>query len=202
MTKYWGGHVLLDPADLGRMFSTGDSWANLPSVYDEVQEESLVKLEEVKSYFDFIPAREADYLELYFFKRLRQTAIAELFNVSQPTVCYRLQRGAARLRYLIDLPEVKEDVMREDLRKVISDETDVSIMLGMVRTTCQSDVARSLGVTQGFVRHRFLRTVDRLERMVGMGVYVEVFKMVATNLNILKDTCRSSWSDDLIHSLC
>jgi len=202
MSNYWGGHVLLDPNDIERMFSQEDAWSQLPSLWEEPQEESLAQLEEVRPLLDKIPPREADFIELYFFKRLRQTAIAELYNVSQPTVCYRLQKGAARLRFLLGLPEFEVGDMETDLRSVISDEMDVQIMLGMVRTTCQSDVARELGVTQGFVRHRFLRTVDRIERMAGMDVYVQVFKKVGENLNILKNTCRAAWSEDVIHSLC
>lgn len=200
-SNYWGGHVLLDPSDLERMFSEEDSWASLPSVWEEVQEESLTRLEEVKEHLDALPPREADFIELYFFSRLRQTAIAELYNVSQPTVCYRLQRGAARLRYLIERPEHSLSEMKKALDKVVRDPVDVQIMIKMVESTCQSDVARDLGVSQGFVRHRFLRTIDRLVDVPGMDTYVEIFRGVATNLNILKNTCRSSWSDDLVYSV-
>ena len=201
-SNYWGGHVLLDPSDLERMYSQEDSMAKLPTVWDELQEDSLLQLDVVRSLLDQLPPREADYIELYFFQRLRQTAIAQLFNVSQPTVCYRLQRGAQRLRFLLDLPEYTMGDMEKDLQGVITDHVDISIMLGMVRTTCQSDVARELGVTQGFVRHRFLRTIGRLERMSGMGTYVEIFRLVEGNLNILKNTSRSSWSEEVIHSVC
>jgi hypothetical protein len=78
---------------------------------------------------------------------------------------------------------------------------DVKIMLGMVRTTCQSDVARELGVSQGFVRHRFLRTINRIEQMANMDIYVDLFRKVEGNLNILKNTCRAAWNEDVIHSI-
>lgn len=198
----WGGHILLDPNDLERMFSEEDGLGELPSIWDELQEESLFQLDQVKDLLDQLPPREADFIELYFFSRLRQTAIATLYNVSQPTVCYRLQRGAMRLKYLIEMPEYTMADMERDLQGVLGDETDIRIMLGMVQTTCQSDVARDLGVTQGFVRHRFFRTIDKLERMEGMEEYVKIFRMVADNLNILKNTCRASWSEEVIHSFC
>ena len=199
---YGGGYILLDPSDLERMFSEDNSWANLPTVNDEVPESSLIKLDRVREYLDQLPPREADFIELYFFNHVRQTAIAELFNVSQPTVCYRLQRGAARLRYLIEMPEFEFEQMEEELAQVLDDPTDVRIMTEMVRTTCQSDVARGLSVTQGFVRHRFLRTIDRLKGREGMDMYVKIFQLVAENLNILKNSCRSSWAEEIIHSVC
>jgi DNA-directed RNA polymerase specialized sigma subunit len=198
----WGGHLLYDPADLERVFSIDEhSLDTLPTVWEELQEDGLELLEQVKGYLDLIPPREADFIELYFFRRLRQTAIAELFNVSQPTVCYRLQRGAARLRYLIELPEFDLEEMTRDLDGVLSSKMDRTIMVRMTETTCQSEVARELGVSQGLVRHRFLRTISRLEGIPGMEVYVDLFQRVARHPNILRNTNRAEWPEDLIHSI-
>lgn len=201
-SSYWGGHVLIDPNDMERMFSEEDGFAQLPSVWEETSEDGLLQLDNVREVLDQVPPREADFIELYFFKRLRQTAIADLYNISQPSVVYRLQRGARRLRYLIEMPEYDRDQMEADLAAVVPDEVDVKIMLGMVDTTCQSEVARDLGVTQGFVRHRFLRTIDRLEDIEGMDTYVAVFRHVSNNSNIMKNTCRAAWPEELIYSLC
>ena len=98
MSNYWGGHVLVDPADMERMFSEEDSLSQLPSIWEEPQEDSLFQLDTVKQVLDRVPPREADFIELYFFKRLRQTTIAELYNISQPSVVYRLQRARGRFR--------------------------------------------------------------------------------------------------------
>jgi hypothetical protein len=201
MANHWGGLILMEPSDLERMFSQEDAMSTLPSVWEELQDESLPMLNQVTDLLEMLPPREADFIELYFFKKLRQTAIAELYNVSQPTVCYRLQRGAARLRFLIELPTFRMDDMKEDLQGVFEDPVDVEIMLGMARSTCQSEVARDLGGTQGFVRHRFLRSLRKLREHSDMGIYVEVFEMVEKNLNILKDTCRATWGEEVIHSI-
>lgn len=201
MSNYWCSHIVLDPSDIERMFSNEDSLSTYPSTTEVLSEESLYDLERVKGVLDQIPAREADFVELYFFNRVRQTTIAEMFNISQPTVCYRLQRAAERIRYLLDTPKYDAWLMEQDLRGVLTDPVDIKIMLGMVRTTCQSEVAQELGVTQGFVRHRFFRTIDRLKRMRGMDVYVAVFEHVSKNLNILKETHRAKWSEPVIHVL-
>jgi DNA-directed RNA polymerase specialized sigma24 family protein len=199
MSNYWCSHIVLDPSDIERMFSTEDGLGTYPSAHEELSEDSKVEMSQVKQVLDQIPAREADFVELYFFSKVRQTTIAELFNISQPTVCYRLQRAAERLRYLIDMPVHDIWLMEQDLRGVLTDDTDIKIMLGMIRTTCQSEVAQELGATQGFVRHRYFRTIDRLKQMRGMEQYVEVFEHVAANLNILKETHRSKWSDPVVY---
>lgn len=199
MISYWCSHIVLDPSDIERMFSTEDAISSYPSAHEELSDESKIEMARVQEVLDQIPAREADFVELYFFKKVRQTTIAELFNISQPTVCYRLQRAAERLRYLIDMPVHDAWLMEQDLRGVLTDEKDIQIMLGIVRTTCQSEVAQELGVTQGFVRHRYFRTIDRLKQMRGMDRYVEVFEHVAQNLNILKETHRSKWSDPVVY---
>jgi hypothetical protein len=92
-------------------------------------------------------------------------------------------------------------LLEQDLRGVLTDEVDIKIMLGMLRTTCQSEVAQEIGVTQGFVRHRYFRTIDRLKKMRGMETYVQMFEHVAANLNILKETHRSAWSDPVVYAL-
>jgi len=201
MANNWGGLVLMDPNDLERMFSQEDSLSELPSVWEGLQEESLPLLEQVTNLLDMLPPREADFIELYFFKRIKQTAIAELYNVSQPTVCYRLQRGAARLCFLVGLPPFDSATMKEDLLKVLLEPIDVDIMMGMVQSTCQSEVARKLGGTQGYVRHRFLRSLKKLRELPEMETYVKVFEMVEKNLNILNNTCRATWGEEVIYSI-
>jgi DNA-directed RNA polymerase specialized sigma24 family protein len=181
------------------MFSNEDGLSQFPSTTEELSDESKAELEQVKGVLEKIPPREADFVELYFFQRIRQTTIAELFNISQPTVCYRLQRAAARIRYLLDMPNYDPWLMEQDLRGVLTDPKDIQIMMGMVSTTCQSEVAKGLGVTQGFVRHRYFRSIERLKKMRGMEQYVRVFEHVAGNLNILKETHRSKWAEPVIY---
>jgi len=199
MSNYWCSHIVLDPSDMERIFSNEDGLSAYPSTTETLSEESMLELEQVREVLDQIPPREADFVELYFFQRLRQTTIAEMFNISQPTVCYRLQRAASRLRYLIDMPTHDLWLMEQDLRGVLTDPKDIRIMIGMVETTCQSEVAKRMGVTQGFVRHRFFRTIERLKKMRDMDQYVRVFEHVAGNLNILKETQRSQWNEAVIY---
>ncbi len=196
---YWGGHFVVDPADFEAMYSNEDGMGFVDfSFVEALREDRVGDFEKVKNALSRLPPREADFLELYFFNKVRQAAIAEVFGISQPSVCYRLKRAAARIKYLLTLPDYDLDQTEIDLKSVLSDPIDVRIMVEMVETTCQSDVARSMGVTQGYVRHRFFRTLQALEGMNGMEQYVVLFKHVAAHLNILKENPQCAWTEAVV----
>lgn len=159
------------------------------SADEHINEESEEKLERVRGILDRIPPREADFVDLYYFKQKRQTDIANIFRVSQPTVCYRLQRAAERIRFLLQLPAFDVEAARPTIRATLDDPTDVEIMVRMYETTCQSEVAKIMGVSQGFVRHRFIRSISRL-KAAGHGEIATMFSIIAANLNILREVQR------------
>jgi len=201
MSRFWGNHVVFDRSDFEAMFSDEHGLHNYPSFSEELSPESVEKLEQIKEVLDLIPAREADFLELYYFKKVTQTGISNLFDVSQPTVCYRLQKATRRLQYLMGLPTHNLGDIEKDVRGVLTNEIDIQIMLLMAEKTCQSEVARELGVGQGLVRHRFLKYLEKFKKIPNMENCVELFEYVSENFNILKDTSRTSWEDPVIYSL-
>jgi DNA-binding Lrp family transcriptional regulator len=189
--SWWSGHKILDPTELEARFSTEDGMAFMDAlVSEEMTDESHALLDRVKAVMDQIPPREADFIELYYFRRIKQTSIAAIFGVSQPTVCYRLQRAAARIRFLLMLPDVDQAELETAAKAVLDDPVDVQILLLMLATTCQSEVAKRLNVSQGFVRHRFIRSIEKLRRAGGYEAYVALFELIATNLNILREVQR------------
>lgn len=157
-----GGYHMMDPYSIETRFSMEDSLASLDSITEEVSEETRFELGKLKNILALLPNREADFLELYYFRKLKQTDIANVFKVSQPTVCYRLNRATTRVRFLLGLPKVDEDQMWQDLQAIFPDNLDCQILKAMYDTTCQSEAARSLGVSQGLVRHRFLRSIKTM----------------------------------------
>lgn len=201
MSRFWGNHVIFERADFEAMFSEEHGLHNYPSFSEELSPESSEKLDQIKEVLNFIPPREADFLELYFFQKVTQTGISQLFGVSQPTVCYRLQKATKRLQYLLGLPTYQLDEIEKDVRGVLTNELDVQIMVLMLKKTCQSEVARELGVGQGLVRHRFLKYLKLFQKIPNMEKSFEVFTYVAENFNILKDTNRTSWEDPITYSL-
>jgi DNA-directed RNA polymerase specialized sigma24 family protein len=193
---YWSGHKVIDPSELESRFCVEDGLGFLDVTGNEsISDESQERLEEVRKILDHLPAREADFVELYFFRHLKQTDIATIFRVSQPTVCYRLQRAATRIRFLLALPQVRPGEIDRVLDEMLDDPLDVQIMGLMYETTCQSEVAKRLGVSQGLVRHRFIRTIEMMAQQTKLSKYTQLFQMIADNLNILREVQRPSWGD-------
>lgn len=177
---------------------------------------------------DRIPDKEADLIFLYFIQRKRQLDIATIFNITQAAVSYRLERGIQRIRFLLSIPQITEDELRTDLPAVFptlspcpkchakgkelaancelcggkrSILIDVAILVGMWKTTCQSEVASTLGLTQGRVRHRFFKAVEVLqsaaEKDEKYEPYFKVYAAIAKGkaFNILREVKLPQWSD-------
>jgi DNA-directed RNA polymerase specialized sigma24 family protein len=153
---------------------------------------------------DRIPQKEADLIRLYFLKDKRQADIASIFQITQAAVSYRLNRGLHRLQFLLSIPQITEEELQQDLPDVFPQQIDIDILIGMWDTTCQSEVAERLQLTQGRVRHRFFRAVDTLKeaatRDKRFQPYYEVFSAIASKggkggFNILREVRLPQWQD-------
>jgi len=194
---WWSGHKLIDSYELESRFSNEDSFSELGiSISEEMDEETLEKVDRIKEILHKLPPREADFVELYFFKKMRQTDIAALFCVTQPTVCYRLQRASDRLKYLLSLPRISTDDLRESFQGLFKDPIDIEIMIKMFETTCQSEVAKELNVSQGLIRHRFLRSIKVLRAQPHLADILDMYEKLSANLNILREVQRPSMPKD------
>jgi hypothetical protein len=200
------GYVIpVDPAELANRFST-------PSLEDELLEmedehtgvRELLAEEEnyegrIAPLLDRIPKREADLIYLYFIQKKRQADIAVIFNVTQAAISYRLDRGLKRIKFLLSIPQVTEEDIRRDLPGVFK-EIDVNILVGMWQTTCQSQVAENLGLTQGRVRHRFFKAVrvlkEAADRDEKFSPYYKVFSAISgKKFNILREVKLPQWAN-------
>lgn len=77
---------------------------------------------------------------------------------------------------------------------------DVCILVGMWITTCQSEVAKTLNLTQGRVRHRFFKAVQTLETAAAENEkfepYRKIFSEIASKrFNILREVKLPQWAD-------
>lgn len=193
------GYVIpVDPAQLANRLvapaldADEDEIDTLEMVFAESDYESRIA-----PLLDRIPQREADLIYLYFIKKKRQADIAAIFEVTQAAISYRLDRGIKRIKFLLSIPQVTEDEIRTDLSPVFR-AIDVDILVGMWETTCQSEVATRLNLTQGRVRHRFFRAVKALEDLAARdqtyAPYQKVFSAVAgKNFNILREVKLPQW---------
>jgi DNA-directed RNA polymerase specialized sigma24 family protein len=204
------GYVIpVDPAELANRFADPDS------LLDECEREDAEEVEALFSGDDYetrilplldrIPKREADLIDLYYVCKKRQADIATIFGVTQAAISYRLDRGIQRIKFLLSIPDVLEEDMREDL-KGLFEQIDINILVGMWKTTCQSEVAKELQLTQGRVRHRFFKAVDTLKREVEQaGVrdeisvytpYHKIFSSISSKkFNILRAVQLPQWAN-------
>ncbi len=152
-------------------------------------EEDLPLIENIHALMALLPPVEADFLDLYYFKHCRQTDIARIFAVSQPTVCYRLRRAVDRIKFLRRYLLIDVDHMQETLLSFLKDPTDVLILRTMYESTCQMETSRRLQMSQGKVRHRFLRSLERLKSCQDLDIapYRQLFLDINDHLNILKE---------------
>lgn len=163
------GYVIpIDPSELANRFAAPDHSLDEPEPEEETEVESLFSGEayeaRIAPLLERIPQREADLIYLYYIQKKRQADIAEIFEVTQAAISYRLDRGLQRIKFLLSIPDVTEEEMRRDLADAFQ-EIDVNILVGMWQTTCQSEVASTLGLTQGRVRHRFFKSVGTLKEL-------------------------------------
>lgn len=216
------GYVVpLDPNELNRFVAydprNDDSF--LDDMDGELSADELEELEQemaqlmetagyresVKPLLDKIPPREADIIELYYLRGKRQADIAIIFGVTQAAVSYRLGRGILRIKYLLDMPQVTRDQMIEDLSRAFTCEdgmhVDVKILVNMWETSCQSEIAKILGLTQGRVRHRFFKAVEKLQDLSladsRLEPYSEIFSKIIEEkkFNILREVKLPQWSN-------
>jgi len=209
------GYVIpVDPAELAARYPSSSG------IHDE-EEELLSSLEaaadistddvsepfleagyeaQVEPLLDRIPEREADLIYLYYILKKRQADIAVIFEVTQAAISYRLDRGLQRIKFLLSIPQVSEEDLRADLPRIFPQKIDVDILVGMWATTCQSEVANLLGLTQGRVRHRFFKAVSKLaeaaEENEDFRPYETIFSKISNkHFNILKEVKLPQWAN-------
>lgn len=190
---------MANPQDIETRFSNEDGMSQLASIFTEPSEEALAKVERVRQMLNLLPPREADFVDLYYFRQINQTDIATIFGVSQPTVCYRLKRATARIQFLLQLAPITRPELEEAIYGFLTDKLDAQIMILMWETTCQSEVAKRLGVTQGLVRHRFIRGVKRMKDNEHYADLAAMFDSISDNLNILREVKRPAWDGRITH---
>jgi DNA-directed RNA polymerase specialized sigma24 family protein len=199
------GYVIsVDPSELANRFAAPAPYFDDMDSFGESDLEPILASmhyeTEIKPLLDRIPEREADLIEMYYIDHKRQADIAIIFGVTQAAISYRLDRGVQRVRFLLSIPQVLEEDMRRDLLEVPLKSIDVDILVGMWQTTCQSEVAARLGLTQGRVRHRFFGAVKTLDRRSQeddrYAPYAKVFNSIAgKKFNILREVRLPQWAN-------
>jgi DNA-directed RNA polymerase specialized sigma24 family protein len=198
------GYVIpVDPSELANRFAAPDAMLDDDREESSDEMDSLFQSEayekQIMPLLDLIPDREADLIYLYYVRKKRQADIALIFNVTQAAISYRLDRGIQRIKFLLSIPRVSEEDMRDDLAQIF-EEIDINILVGMWQTTCQSEVAAKLKLTQGRVRHRFFKAVETLKKAAEddevFEPYSKIFSSISQkNFNILRAVELPQWAN-------
>ena len=174
---------------------------------DEGVEDDGPTLEDIlKSLLPRIPERERDLIDLHYCLHKKQEDIAHMFGITQAAVSYRIARGLHRIKFLANAPQLKEEELRRDLPSALKcpitgvlDSCDVDIMIEMWRTSCQSDVSKTLGLSQGIVRHHYFRSVERLTALALIDIRVKPYADYFNSLSnkngcVLKAVSLPQWA--------
>lgn len=108
-----------------------------------------------------LPAMERDILRLHLDLKRTHSDIARILGMSQPAVYYRYKRARSRLDVWDLLPSVTPHEVRAVMADLGARDDDVQAMVHYVETNNQSEVARRMGVSQGWVRTSLMRAIDK-----------------------------------------
>jgi DNA-directed RNA polymerase specialized sigma24 family protein len=174
-------HVLIqDPSNISTRFSNNDRLGaeSEISIEDLIERQLAPAPEEdliaegyqpdfgvIEHHLNRIPERETDLIVLYYRDKMKQEQIARIFGITQAAVSYRLHRGIKRIQFLRTIPELEFDEFELELGPKFSDQ-DREILWLMYETTCQSEIAKRLKLTQGRVRHRFFRALNKIRDLI------------------------------------
>jgi DNA-directed RNA polymerase specialized sigma24 family protein len=175
---------------------------------DDVEKETILSryTDRMEFFLKKLPEKEEDIIRLYYVNGKKQSDIAHIFGMTQAAVSYRLKRAKSRLCFYLTVPELTEDQIRDALTPHFA-ESDVNILVLMHRTTCQSEVAKMLGLTQGRVRHRFFRSVEQLktlsEKIPSLVPCYKFFSTVADKgFNLGREVSLPQWEDRGVSRIC
>lgn len=104
-----------------------------------------------------LPALEQDILHLHLDAKRTHSDIARILGMSQPAVNYRYNRARERLSIWELIPSVTPDEVRSVMTELGARDTDITVMSLYVETNNQSEVARMMDTSQGFVRNALIR---------------------------------------------
>ena len=123
-------------------------------------------------------------------------SIAKILRLTQGGVSHRISRAKARLRFLVKVPKFTEEELFSDLAEIF-EELDLIILWGLYETTCQSEVAKRVNMTQSRIRHRFMKnleTLGKVKHTEAYKKYYDAFYLISdNNFNILREINLTKW---------
>lgn len=152
---------------------------------------------DLEPYLEMLPKKEYDLIIMYYILKKEQKEIAKILRLTQGGVSHRISRAKARLRFLVKVPKFSKDELFKDLKDLF-EALDLTILWGLYETTCQSEVAKKVNMTQSRIRHRFMKNLELLGKYKKHQIYqryYEAFTLISkNNFNILREIKLPKWS--------
>lgn len=152
---------------------------------------------DLEPYLEVLPKKEHDLIIMYYLLKKEQKEIAKILRLTQGGVSHRISRAKARLRFLVKVPKFTKEDLFSELEEFFN-ELDLKILWGLYETTCQSEVAKQVGMTQSRIRHRFMKNLEVLEKLKDdpeLLKYFDAFKLISqNNFNILREIKLPKWA--------
>jgi predicted XRE-type DNA-binding protein len=151
---------------------------------------------DLEPFLDLLPKKEYDLIFMYYILKKEQKEIAKILRLTQGGVSHRISRAKARLKFLVKVPKFTKEELFEDLIDLF-EELDLKILWGLYETTCQSEVAKTVGMTQSRIRHRFMKNLEVLKKVNHVDTYAryyDAFYLISdNNFNILREIKLPKW---------
>jgi len=179
----------IDSSELEGRFSNENKMEYLSSSFPYT-------FKDLEPYLEMLPKKEYDLIFMYYVLKKEQKEIAKILRLTQGGVSHRISRAKARLKFLVKVPKFNEEELFEDLDDLF-EELDLKILWGLYETTCQSEVAKKVGMTQSRIRHRFMKNLEILDKVKHVDTYTkyfDAFKLISNNnFNILREIRLPKW---------
>jgi predicted transcriptional regulator len=92
-----------------------------------------------------------------------QVHIAGQLRVSQPTVSYRIGKAVSRIKFNQSIPDLSQVEIAQVMQEHSVKKEDQHAVVAFLFSKSQVEAGRKVGRSQGWVRHRILRVIDKLE---------------------------------------
>lgn len=163
------------------------------------QESNSLSFEDFIPFLDRLPSKERDLIRLYYYMDKKQKEIAEIFSVTQGAISHRLSRAGKRLRFLRDMPKLKNNI--EIILGPYFSDFEIFLIKTMIETTCQSRTAEILNnkynlkkdsrMTQVKIRHKFVRFIERMKKINNnneeLETCIELLEYIKDNLYMMHE---------------
>lgn len=115
-----------------------------------------------------------------------QAEIALRVSLTQPSVAYHLRRASWRIKVLKTLPDIEPKELLPGLTRLLgeSHSGDIGLLLDFITTASQSKVARMHHLSQGCIRHRLLRVMDRLRTLDPENLGLRMAQIIFAHPNV------------------